>query len=320
MTKQGSIPPGPGVAAHLASAAVGSDARGVRRFTNGVCHYVYEVTFPDRPPVVVRIAREQDRRTVANAASLSRLLRPKGVPLPAILSEDASGLYPHLVLERFPGTDLGDVMSGVPSSALNDIALKVAHAQAMTSSLPSVGRYGYAARPDEAPYSSWSQVVSANLSRSRARLAAAGVFGADLARDLALKIADARQELDLIPPTPFLHDTTRKNVIVTPDGTFSGIVDVDDLCYGDPRYPVALTLAATLAFGGSVSYVDCWMRHAEFKDDRLFRIYVALFLIEFMGEHGLTSYTTTIDFTESQRNSLLRLATDATRVIDSLEW
>ena len=50
-----------------------------------------------------------------------------------------------------------------------------------------------------------------------------------------------RDEIDSIPPTPFLHDATTKNVLVTAKGAFSGIVDVDDLCFGDPRYPAALT-------------------------------------------------------------------------------
>jgi aminoglycoside phosphotransferase (APT) family kinase protein len=59
-------------------------------------------------------------------------------------------------------------------------------------------------------------------------------------------VSATRAQLDSLPPIPFLHDTTTKNVIVTPGGTFSGIVDVDDLCFGDPRYVVALTLASTL--------------------------------------------------------------------------
>jgi hypothetical protein len=85
-----------------------------------------------------------------------------------------------------------------------------------------------------------------------------------------------------------LHDTTTKNVIVTQDGTFSGIVDVDDLCFGDPRYPAALTLAALMAYGGPDSYVSAWLRHTAQSDDRIFRLYVSLFLLDLMSEHGQT--------------------------------
>jgi hypothetical protein len=93
-------------------------------------------------------------------------------------------------------------------------------------------------------------------------------------------------ELAAIPPTPFLHDTTTKNVIVTADGHFSGIVDVDDLCFGDPRYVVALTHTSLLAHGFPTLYTKAWLRLAQFADDRPFRLYVALFLADFMAERG----------------------------------
>ncbi len=48
----------------------------------------------------------------------------------------------------------------------------------------------------------------------------------------------------------------------------------------------ALTLAAIEAFGGSHPYVAAWMRLAGLRDDRLFRAYVALFLLDFLSEQG----------------------------------
>ena len=97
-----------------------------------------------------------------------------------------------------------------------------------------------------------------------------------------------RDQLDQIAPTPFLHDTTPRNVIVMPDGRFSGIVDVDDLCFGDARYPAALTLAVLLANGGPLRYVAAWLRHAGQTDDAVFRCYVTVFLLDLMSEHGQT--------------------------------
>ena len=73
---------------------------------------------------------------------------------------------------------------------------------------------------------------------------------------------------------------------MTRAGVFSGIVDVDDLCFGDPRYAAALTLASLIASGGPVRYVDAWMQAAGYRDDRIFRLYVALFIVDFMSEHG----------------------------------
>jgi aminoglycoside phosphotransferase (APT) family kinase protein len=95
-----------------------------------------------------------------------------------------------------------------------------------------------------------------------------------------------RTEIDSISPTPFLHDTTTRNVIVTDGGAFSGIVDVDDLCFGDPRYPAALTLAVLTAQGGPARYVSAWLEQAGLSDDRLFQMCVILFLLDLMSEHG----------------------------------
>ena len=75
-------------------------------------------------------------------------------------------------------------------------------------------------------------------------------------------------------------------MIVTTEGDFSGIVDVDDLCFGDPRYPAALTLAVLMAYGGPVHYVSAWLHHAGQPDDQVFRLYVAVFLLDLMAEHG----------------------------------
>ena len=52
---------------------------------------------------------------------------------------------------------------------------------------------------------------------------------------------------------------------------------MDDLCFGDTRYPAALTLAALMAYGGPESYVSAWLRHAKQPDDRTFRLYVSVF-------------------------------------------
>jgi hypothetical protein len=62
----------------LAAAAVGRQPIKVRRFNTGSHHYVFEATFEDRAPVVVRIAAEHSRLAMAGALRVSRLLRPRG--------------------------------------------------------------------------------------------------------------------------------------------------------------------------------------------------------------------------------------------------
>jgi len=46
-------------------------------------------------------------------------------------------------------------------------------------------------------------------------------------------------------------------------------------------------MAALIAHRGPVVYVDHWLRAAGHADDGLFRLYVAVFLLDLMAEHGL---------------------------------
>jgi aminoglycoside phosphotransferase len=113
--------PNSAIAAELAAAAVGRPPTDVRRFGAGAHHYVFEASFLDRAPVVVRIAAEHSRSAMAGALRLSRLLRPRCVPLPEIIAEGVDQPFSHLVLERLPGADLGEVVHGLSDSSVDVI-------------------------------------------------------------------------------------------------------------------------------------------------------------------------------------------------------
>jgi aminoglycoside phosphotransferase len=275
------------LAAEIVTRSLGRTPCYTNRFDTGSRHYVFDLGFERGPPVVVRLAEPSARAEMAGAVYLSQLLRPLGVPLPGLFAYDLDAAFPWLLLERLPGKDFGAVAPRLSEQLLDRIAGEVVRAQAITATTQSAGQYGYSARADEAPYFTWSEVLKANLARSRRRIAAAGLFDAALADILQDRLAGMRAELDEIASTPFLHDTTTKNVIVTADGSFSGIVDVDDLCFGDPRYAAALTLAVMTAYGGPITYVSAWLRRAGQFDDRISRLYVSLFLLDLMSEHGL---------------------------------
>ena len=281
------ISPSEGAAEAAVRATLGWSAPNARRFTTGLAFYVYEVR-QGANSVVVRMGLPAQSGTMTESLTLWRRLAPLGVPLPQIIADGTAQPLPLVIMSRLPGTDLGHVVHTLSSGALTGIAHAVADAQLATISLGPGTSYGFAARPEAAPHASWSAVVAAGINRSMRRIAANGLFPVEIASPVLERFAVHRPALDAMPPTPFLHDTTTKNVIVTESGTFSGIVDVDDLCFGDPRYAVALTKAALLAFcAGPVDYVEPWMARMGLKDDAVFAFYVAAFLLDFMSEHGM---------------------------------
>ena len=278
--------PNAAIAGETTLRLLGLKAVSVARFATGSCHWVFDVRLETGAPVVLRMTTASLRPAMAGALHLNGLLRPMGVPLPRIFHADLDATFPTLVLERLVGTDLQHVLSNLDGMALEGIAGRVAEAQEVVSRLPSAGRYGFAVTPGMAPCASWPDVLARSLARSRCRPSAARLFSLGTADRVEALLEAVQTEASQVRSVPFLHDTTTKNVIVTPDGRFSGIVDVDDVCWGDPRFATALTLAAIEAFGGSQLYVSAWMRLAGFKDDRLFRTYVALFVLDFLSEQG----------------------------------
>jgi hypothetical protein len=278
--------PTPALAAQIVQHRLGRAPVAIRRFTTGIRHYVYECLFEDGPPVVARIGAPANRVEIEGGVRLSRLLRPLGVPLPALLIDGSAEPFPHMLLERLPGTDLGAVAHRLDPSQLEAIAGRMVEAQAIVAAQATAGRYGYAADHRAAPFTTWGAVLGAEIDRDLQRIAEAGLFDHDLARRVRLALDDLRPDLDRIAATPFLHDTTTKNVIVTEGGALAGIVDVDSLCYGDPRLTPALTLASLSATAGPIHYVESWMAQAGQPMDRLFRFYVARCLMGFMAEHG----------------------------------
>lgn len=303
--------PDAAIAARIAHAFAGEAPTRVQRFTTGSHHYVYDVAFAHHAPIVVRVATPANGTFMANAAKMSHALRPRGVPLPQILEEGLDAPFPYLILERFAGDDLGAIIGSLAPQQLEAIAQRVAAAQAIAAQMPSAGRYGYAAEAEKAPHAKWSGVIEAGLARTRARIIAAGLFDISVLEPVAAAIETHRAALDALPATPHLHDTTTKNVIVTRDGAFSGIVDVDDFCFGDPRYPCALTQTALRNVGGPVSYVEAWMRAAGQQRDAIFYLYVALCLADFMSEHGQRFNGNERPSTPEARAHLFRLYEEA---------
>jgi aminoglycoside phosphotransferase len=103
-------------------------------------HYVYEVCFPSGPTVVVRIASEEGRHAMRDSVRLSRLLRPRGVPLPEIVVEQADGPVPFVVLERLPGVDLGPRLATLSREELLRIADRAVSRPQAERSLESLFR------------------------------------------------------------------------------------------------------------------------------------------------------------------------------------
>lgn len=210
-----------------------------------------------------------------------------GVPLPALLGHGQSNGFPYMVLERLPGDDLAVKYTGLDAGQKRAIAAEVMRVQELVGRLPEGAGYGFVRLP-QGPYrTSWADVIDQSIGRSRSRIQAAGVVDPRNIQLLEQRASQFSSYFSRVRPVPFLDDTTTKNVLVL-DGVFTGIVDVDWICFGDPLLTVGLTRTSLLSRQYDLVYTDQWcdLLAATAEQRAVVRFYTALFCLDFLSELG----------------------------------
>lgn len=277
-------------AAHAIRASLGVEARTVRRFGAGICHYVYDVVTEDGRRVVARLANDETRDILAGGVYWHERLREVGTPIPALLASDLTPTraFPYMLLERLPGDDLGAVYDRLSRDQRHALAAEIVALQRSVARMPSARGFGFARSYDDPTLlPSWQDVLTADLERSRQRIAAVGAVSLRHIERVGERVIAISDYLRAVEPTPFLDDTTTKNVIVWRGG-LSGVVDTDYVCFGDPLFTLALTRVALLAHHMDVDYADHWqtLLALDAARERALAVYVAVFLVGFMSELG----------------------------------
>lgn len=279
-------------AAEIVERVLGMPVARVMRFTTGSANFVYDVELADGQKVVARLGRGEQQDDVAGALAWHRMLEPIGVPLAKLLGyglETTDGAYPFLLLERLPGRDLAYEYVSLSSEQKRTLARQIAGIQRQVGQLPPGPGYGFAGSyEDRNLHVSWQDVVQASLERSRSRIIKIGVVSPEYVERVAERLPVFSDYFAAIPPTPFLDDTTTKNVIVH-EGRLSGIVDIDWICFGDPLFTVALTQTALLSSGNDTDYIGFWAEELGLSAEqrRVLTFYSALFCVDFLSEFGM---------------------------------
>lgn len=278
-------------AAQVIQQVFGRAPGSVRRFTTGGQHFVYDVSMSDGTNVVVRLSRQSDMAVAKGALYWSEHLKDLALPLPKVLAADFSCTrcpFPFAVLERLAGQDLGQVYDDMPDTARQTLAMQLAGLQAVVTALPSGAGYGFVASLEAPfPHANWRGVLDAEITRSHRRIRQADVVSPSYAVRTLDLCDQFKDYLDQVAATPFLHDITTKNVIIH-ENVLSGIVDVDELCFGDPMYLPALINIALRAHRKNPAYVEEFLLacNASATDRQAVRLYSVVHCLGFLGELG----------------------------------
>lgn len=275
------------IASEIVRKHFGQSPASVTRFTTGNHHYVYECTLPDGSSVVARLTRASQRHHMAGALHWNLKFAELDVPVAKILYHDISSETPYLVMERLPGRDIGYVLKQLSVEQMDVIAKELMRVQKLVGSMFVASRFGYAIEPAAAPFDSWSEVLRASLKRSRSRIESSALMDITFVDATEKLLDEMKSELDRQAAVPFLHDITTKNVIIA-DGRISGIVDIDNLCFGDPLFQIALTKMALLSDQTPPDYIKALLKHYGTYAPKHLVLYTMICCVDFMSEMGQT--------------------------------
>jgi aminoglycoside phosphotransferase (APT) family kinase protein len=196
--------------------------------------------------------------------------------------------FPFVILEWLPGSDLGQIYKTLSSHEKLEIVGEVARIQEKVSVLPAARSFGSAYSYSEPPeYRTWGAAVLAILERAHQRMTQNSHPGTSYARRAREILGRHEAYFTAVRPVPFLDDMTTKNVLVD-RGRLSGVVDVDQLCFGDPLLTIGLTQMALFSDGLDINYVEYWMNLLKLSrhQRRMVDAYALLFSVDFMSELG----------------------------------
>lgn len=272
--------------------AIGEPIVSISRFTTGKAHYVYDVK-TTKDELVIRLTKPEQKSSFESAIYWYERLKPIGVPLPTIRSYDIEGKkygFPLIIMDRLPGKDLLHAYKVMNQQQKEHLAKEIVKIQEIVGSLDLGPGFGYATSyEDPKLYKSWQGVLDLYMDRITGRNAKTGIIDKRYIQRLAELYKSVDEYIQKVKPIPFLDDTTTKNVIIN-NGKLSGIVDVDNVCFGDSLLTLALTQMALTELGSDTYYTDYWAELLDLTKDqkKALAIYTGMFALEFASSMGHT--------------------------------
>jgi len=255
------------------------------RYPNGYCHSVYYVKAGNNEYVIRITGRDNEIYYSGSLKWLSELYRI-GIPVPEVLRHGQYEDVFFTLISFMKGNDLGDIYNTLTDYDKRNIVKSLSAIQRKVSSLPAGELYGYSA--DECLYKTWIDFLNSQIDRARKRIQQNGIWDADLCDTVTVKMGILKEYFMNVKLITFLGDITTKNVLVYKGG-LSGIVDVDEICYGDSLAVIGLTNMALLKMEADTNYIDYWLDEmsANETERKSVIFYTLLFCADFMGEQGM---------------------------------
>jgi Phosphotransferase enzyme family len=292
-------------ALHVASSLLQEDVFNCERILTGNQNIVYSVDTKD-DNYIVRMT--DDVKYPIAAQYWQKILIPLSIPICPFTHTDFENKHSEffsVLMKKLPGKDLFHVYSNLSKTDKENIAYEIFHIQQKTDNLPLGKTFGHSCFYEEDLHFSWTDFLNYNLVFFLEKIQQHKQVSTELIIPAfkLLKYIDFSQVI----PAPFLRDISERNVMIH-DGHISGIIDVDDLGFGDKLLVIALTQIALEQDGHDTYYVDCWKQLLNLNENEIerYNYYLIYYILSFIKSAGLKTYNQQkMDFNVEKLNKML---------------
>ncbi|MFC7782812.1 phosphotransferase family protein [Legionella taurinensis] len=269
----------------------GEQVLSATRLATGDQNFVYSVK-TTAAEYVLRLTDISHKHKFHAAIAWQKMLIPLGVPLAEFINSDLDGKYspfPSLLMMRLPGDDLINVYQELTNTEKRNLANEMVNIQAVCASLPDGPGYGILDSYDVIPTEkTWYEFLTKRLELYKEHITKNAVFNPDMVTQVLNVAQKMKENFSIIRPTPFLWDASERNVLIH-DGQIAGIVDVDEICFGDPLLVIALTSTCLELEGLDTIYTDYWAAALNLDKSAQERLdfYRLFYSIAFMRKHSM---------------------------------
>ena len=260
----------------------------VVRMTTGICNEVYLVKLKDKS-VIVRM-NELDRFLKGSSKNIPTF-KSKGIKVPDILFEDYSKQtipFGYQIMSVIEGEDLGAVIHTLTPEQMKTIAQEISNILIKLSDLPTNGKFGWIDDSDSKLVDSWSDVMLRMYHYMVDRNDKTNVVGKELIDFASNLISKHKNYFDKVPSKYVYDDLSGKNVMIK-NGKFSGLVDLDQIMYGDLLEPVGRIKASWYGTKYGKIYTDAVMEYLGLSKEQqeMVTVYALLNRISWLSEIGI---------------------------------
>jgi aminoglycoside phosphotransferase (APT) family kinase protein len=257
---------------------LGVKTASIQRFPTGLSHFVFDVSAENGFSCVIRIARPERTQEFERGIKWHAEIESLGVRLPQIYEVGEINDHHFAVYERLMGDDLENLYPSLSAQEVKRIAEEVAEIQRSIQTLDKrlFGRTN-----------SWEEVLRGVISRSEREILWHGLCDPKYIDLILEEIEKHAEDFHTIEPVAFLYDLSVRNVIIF-NGNVTGIIDVDDVWYGDPLLAIGRGKTILLAMRQDTDFINHWCAYLELtaQEMRMVELYSLLYCLRFMGTIG----------------------------------